>query len=408
MNLFSKIKKYFKNETVSMDNPALLDWLGIDPATNKDKLADSTYFACMKKLGEGVGKLPLKMYQSTEKGIIKSDKSEMYNVLKLRPNPYMSAATFWSTVEMNRNHYGNAYVWCRYKGPRLQDLWIMPSESVSIVVDSGGILGTRDKIWYKYQDKTNGKTYTFNSEEVMHFKTSMTFDGIVGKSVREILATTLAGSLESQNFMNNLYKEGLTAKAVLEYTGDIDETAKRRLVKGLSDFANGSANAGKIIPVPLGMKLTPLDLKLTDSQFFELKKYTALQIAAAFGISPNQINDYEKSSYASGEMQNLVFYVDTLLYNLTQYEQEITYKTLSSDLISKGYYFKFNVGVILRSDLKTQMESLSKAVSNGIYTVNDARNLLDLPNVAGGDVCMVNGSNVKLIDVGAAYGATPQ
>ena len=54
------------------------------------------------------------------------------------------------------------------------------------------------------------------------------------------------------------------------------------------------------------------------------------------------------------------------------------------------------------------MESLSKAVSNGIYTVNDARNLLDLPNVAGGDVCMVNGSNVKLIDVGAAYGATPQ
>lgn len=406
MSIFSRIKKIFKNEVVQMDSPLLLEWLGIDPTTSKDKLSDATYFACMKKLAEGVGKLALKMYQTTDKGIVKSDKSGLYNVLKLRPNDYMTATTFWSTVEMNRNHYGNAYVWCRYLGPKLQDLWIMPSKDVTIVVDSGGILGTKDKIWYKYNDTKTGKLYTFNNKEVMHFKTSMTFDGIVGKSVREILATTLTGSLESQNFMNNLYQNGLTAKAVLEYTGDLDQTAKGRLIKGLEKFANGAANAGKIIPVPLGMKLVPLDLKLTDSQFFELKKYTALQIAAAFGISPNQINDYEKSSYASAEMQNLVFYVDTLLYNLTQYEQEITYKILSSQLVNQGYYFKFNVNTILRADLKTQMESLAVGVDKGIYTVNDARGFLDLPMVEGGDANIVNGSYVKLTEVGAAYTST--
>lgn len=406
MSIFSRIKKIFKNEVVQMDSPLLLEWLGIDPATSKDKLSDATYFACMKKLAEGVGKLALKMYQTTDKGIVKSDKSGLYNVLKLRPNDYCTATTFWSTVEMNRNHYGNAYVWCRYLGPKLQDLWIMPSKDVTIVVDSGGILGTKDKIWYKYNDTKTGKLYTFNNKEVMHFKTSMTFDGIVGKSVREILATTLTGSLESQNFMNNLYQNGLTAKAVLEYTGDLDQTAKGRLIKGLEEFANGAANAGKIIPVPLGMKLVPLDLKLTDSQFFELKKYTALQIAAAFGISPNQINDYEKSSYASAEMQNLVFYVDTLLYNLTQYEQEITYKILSSQLVNQGYYFKFNVNTILRADLKTQMESLAVGVDKGIYTVNDARGFLDLPMVDGGDTNIVNGSYVKLTEVGAAYTST--
>ena len=386
-----------------MENPALLDWLGIDKETSKDKLADATYFACLKKLSEGIGKLPIKMYRSTDEGIIKSDKGEMYNVLKLRPNSYMTAATFWSTVEMNRNHYGNAYVWCRYQGAKLQDLWIMPSKDVNIVVDSGGILGTKGKIWYKYQDATSGKLYTFNSGEIMHFKTSMTFDGIVGKSVREILATTLTGSLESQNFMNNLYKEGLTAKAVLEYTGDLDQTAKARLVKGLSDFANGPQNAGKFIPVPLGMKIIPLDLKLTDSQFFELKKYTALQIAAAFGVMPTQLNDYEKASYASSEAQNLAFYVDTLLYNLTQYEQEITYKVLAPTLIESGYYFKFNVSTILRADVKTQMESLSTGIDKGIYSINEARGFLDLPNVEGGDFNVINGTYIKLKDVGSQY-----
>ena len=216
-----------------------------------------------------------------------------------------------------------------------------------------------DKIWYKYTDRYTQKQYTFNSDEVMHFKTSMTFDGISGMAIKDILKNTVDGALESQKFMNDLYKTGLTGKAVLEYTGDLDPTAKERLVKGFEQFSSGSKNAGKIIPVPLGMKLVPLDIKLTDSQFFELKKYTALQIASSFGIKPNQINDYEKSSYASAEAQNLAFYVDTLLYILKQYEEEITYKILSSQLINQGYFFKFNVSVILRADIKSQMESLA-------------------------------------------------
>jgi HK97 family phage portal protein len=393
----------FKNQLVDLKSPTLLEWLGIDPDTPKDKLSEATYFACMKILAESIGKLPLKMYQSTDKGIIKSDKSELYNVLKLRPNPYMTSTTFWSTVEMNRNHFGNSYVWCRFEGPKLKDLWIMPSQDVSLVIDNVGLLGTKDKLWYQYSDRITGKLYTFNSGEVMHFKTSMTFDGITGIPVRDILKSTVEGSLESQKFMNNLYKTGLTGKAVLEYTGDLNKDAKDRLVKGFEEFANGSKNAGKIIPVPLGMKLVPLDIKLTDSQFFELKKYTALQIAASFGIKPNQINDYEKSSYASAEAQNLAFYVDTLLYPLKLYEEEITYKTLSSQLINQGYFWKFNVSVILRADIKSQMEALSKGVNNAIYTPNEARSFLDLPAKDGGDELVMNGNYIPIGMVGSQY-----
>ncbi|MFS0820766.1 phage portal protein [Bacillus sp. 1P02SD] len=402
--MFGFLKRKIKNETIDMNNPLLLQWLGIDPDTPRDKLSEATYFACMKIMAESMGKLPLKMYQSTDKGIVKSDKSDMFNILRLRPNPYMTSAVFWSTVEMNRNHYGNAYVWCRYEGPRLKDLWIMPSKDVQLVFDDAGVFGDKDKLYYQYNDSRTGKQYVFSDREVMHFKTSMTFDGISGMPVREILKSTVEGALESQKFMNNLYKTGLTGKAVLEYTGDLDSTAKERLVKGFEEFANGSKNAGKIIPVPLGMKLVPLNIKLTDSQFFELKKYSALQIAAAFGIKPNQINDYEKSSYASAEAQNLAFYVDTLLFPLKQYEEEITFKTLSENLIELGYFWKFNVGVILRADIKSQMEALSKGVNNMIYTPNEARGYLDLPSKDGGDDLYANGNYIPITDVGKQYG----
>jgi hypothetical protein len=61
------------------------------------------------------------------------------------------------------------------------------------------------------------------------------------------------------------------------------------------------------------------------------------------------------------------------------------------------------VNVILRADIKSQMEALSKGVNNGIYSANEARSYLDLPSKDGGDVLMVNGNYIPITDVGNQY-----
>ena len=48
-------------------------------------------------------------------------------------------------------------------------------------------------------------------------------------------------------------------------------------------------------------------------------------------MKPNQINDYSKSSYANSELQQLSFYVDTELFVIKQYEEEINYKMLTDE-----------------------------------------------------------------------------
>lgn len=411
MNIIKRIKNSITpKKTANMQSEDLLEWLGIT-TRNKNVLSEVTYFTCLKMLSESLAKMPIKMYQETEKGIHKAKPNQVYNLLRNRPNPYLTPTMFWATVENNRNHYGNAYVYIRkvfekqkYGGKlSIKDLWIMPSEDVQPIIDNKGLFGTKDALWYVYTDRYSGEQYVFKNEEVLHFKTSFTFDGILGEPVSKILKYTLEGGVESQNFINNLYKTGLTAKATLEYTGDLDNAKEQVLLKGIEKFANGSQNAGKIIPIPLGMKITPLNIKLTDSQFYELKKYSALQIAGAFGIKPNQINNYEKSSYANSEMQQLSFYIDTELFILKQYEEELNFKLLSEDEIKKNLFYKFNEKVILRTDSKSQMEGLSKGVNNGIYTPNEARNYLNLPCIDGGDTLIVNGNYIPIIDVGKQY-----
>ena len=221
--------------------------------------------------------------------------------------------------------------------------------------------------------------------------------------------TALTGSraclaAASQDFLNNLYANGLTAKATLEYTGDLNEDAKRKLIQAFETYGAGTKNTGRILPIPQGMKLTPLDIKLSDSQFIELKKYSALQIAAAFGIKPNQINDYEKSSYANSEMQQLSFYVDTMLFVLKQYEEEVNWKLLTdTERYDEGKYYKLNEKAILRTDSKTQMEIMAQAIQNGIEKPNECRRKLDLKDSEGGDQLIVNGSFLPLKDVGIQY-----
>lgn len=405
-----KINRFFRRwftkrantrRTIELNN--LYQFLGIDRG-EVNELSEATYFACMKVLSEAIGKLPLKLLRYNENhGVETARNHPLYYVLHDRPNPYMTASTFWSTVEYNRNHYGNAYVWIKGAGADTT-LWILPSSDVTVWYDDAKILADQPDIYYLYS--AGGSNYRFGSEEILHFKSSNTLDGIVGVSVSEQLEMTINGASKSQSMLNKLYDSGFTAKAVLNYTGSLNDANVKELVKMTEAYGKGKLRdegIENIIPIPLGFNLTPLNLKLADSQFIEIKQYTALQIASAFGIKPYQIGDYTKSSYASAEAQQLSFYVDTLLYIIKQYEEELTYKLLSRDDVDKGYHFKFNVSVILRADLATQINTLSTGVANFIYTPNEARAMLDLEAKPGGDKLLGNGSSIPVELTGSQY-----
>ncbi len=380
-----------------------------EPLKRREKdLSEITYFVCIKILSESLGKLNNKVYRKTEKGVIETD-HYLNKVIGLRPNPYMTAAMYNATVEYYRNHYGNAFVWIQRaidKRGRIytKALYPLNPEYTTILIDNKGLLGASGRVYIRYIEPKSANMYIYDYEDVLHYRSSiMSCDGFSGLAVRDILHSTLDSKKEADSLNRSIYRSGITGKAVLEYVGDLDSKAERKLLKKIEDYAVGEQNYGKIIPLPLGMKMTPLNINLESIQFLEIKKFTALEVASAFGIKPNQLNNYEKSSYSNSEAQNLSFYVDTLLYILNAYEQEDTHKLLSTEEIEQGYFMKRNVKGILRADIKSQIESLMSGVTTGIYSINEARRELDLPKTEGGDTNIVNGTYIPIKDVGKQY-----
>jgi HK97 family phage portal protein len=392
--------------TTDLNN--LYKFLGIDPKSEGGATSEATYFACLKVLSESIGKLPLKIQQYTpDKGIRIAREHRFYRMLNERPNRYMTASVFWSTMELYRNHYGNAYAWIDTRDPRNPQLWLMDPDSVEVWYDNARKLSDVPDVYYRYTTPTTPEgVIVLGSEEVLHFKSHYTVDGLVGISVRDHLASTIQGNIKAQDFINKTIRSGMTAKSVLNYTGSLNDKSVQTLLAEVTKYAKGEMRdkgIENIIPMPVGFSLSPLNLKLADSQFLELRQYSALQIASAFGVKPYQVGDYTKSSYASAEAQQLSFLVDTLLYIIKQDEEEIAYKLLNTEEETNGYHAKFNTGVMLRADQKTQIDTLSTAVSNFLLTPNEARERLDLPAKEGGDQLLGNGASIPVQYTGAQY-----
>ena len=415
-NVYNVLRQPRQNQAVSLNDSQLLNWLGIDQSQT-ESIHEATYFTCLKMLSETMGKLPLHFYQQTEQGRKRAQATDMTYLLTVRPNKFMTPSTLFTTVEMMTQHFGNGYIYIdselemtgRYRGNlKYKGLYPLDSSCVTVLVDNAGIFKNDDAnaLYYKYRDKVSGKEYILKSDEVIHIKTWYSKNGITSEPVREILKDTISTNQQSQRVISNLYKHGMTASMVMQYTSDLDDDRVKQLQKRFADKLTGAESAGKVIPIPLGLTLQPLTQSFVDSQFYELKKYSALQIASAFGIKPNQINDYEKSSYSSSEQQQLSFLVDTMQYRLKMWEEELNAKVLLPEESKNGFFYKFNERAILRADSKTQMETLCSGVQNGIYKPNEARRYLDMDDAEGGNILMCNGNYVPLTEVGAPYGVS--
>ena len=106
----------------------------------------------------------------------------------------------------------------------------MPSCDVTVLMDDAGIFREKGKLYYQYTDAKTGELYVFPQEDVLHFKTGYSLNGIMGEPVRKIIGSSIDGALESQTFMNHLYEQGLTASAVLYFpAGELDGKRRKEL-----------------------------------------------------------------------------------------------------------------------------------------------------------------------------------
>ena len=207
----------------------------------------------------------------------------------------------------------------------------------------------------------------------------------------------------AQNVVKERYKKGLQDPIIVTYIGDLNSDKKAKIQKRFESMG-GVQNAGKVIPIPSDFDIKTLQTNLVSNQFFELNGLTTRHIANAFGVKSFQLNDMEKSTYSNITEQNKAFYSDTVQNVLTCYEQEMSYKLLTTEERNDGMFIEGNADVMLRTDLLSRMQAYTTAVGGGIMQIAEARRRENLKFIPGTDrLLMQNGAAIWIDDLGKQY-----
>ena len=406
----------------------VLEWLGISPRDKpKNSTSGSVYsffmgssssgkrvnersamqmtavYSCVRILSEAVASLPLHVYRYTETGTEKAVDHSIYTIIHDEPNPEMTSFVFRETLMTHLLLWGNAYAQIIRNGKgEVIALYPLMPDRMNVDRDEWG------QLYYEYTVSGDDAPINKDSKvrlspsDVLHIP-GLGFDGLVGYSPIAMAKNAIGLAIATEEYGSKFFANGAAPSGVLEHPGTIKDPSRVR--ESWQQTFGGSHNSNKIAVLEEGMKYTPISISPEQAQFLETRKVQINGRARIFRGPPHMVGDLEKSSFSNIEQQSLEFVKYTLDPWVIRWEQAMHRALLLEDE-KKDYFFKFNVEGLLRGDYASRMNGYATARQNGWMSANDIRQLEDLdriPAELGGDLYLVNGNMVPLMEAGAAY-----
>jgi HK97 family phage portal protein len=224
-----------------------------------------------------------------------------------------------------------------------------------------------------------------------------------------ILATELVAlDQDIDVYANFIMQNGAKPSGVFTTTQVIPDLKYKEIAARLKEAWNqliGSRNsdpskAGQGMLLDQGMTYTPVDmLTLQDAQTAELKIQTMKRIAGLFGVPPAMLG------IADQKYNNTQTMLDEF-YKTTMYPMVISIEQKLKQHLLKGYpnlCVRFDTKDFLKGAPLDQMNFAVAGVNAGFMTLNEAREYLNMDNIAGGDELVAKSAKVDTIS-----GTSPQ
>lgn len=377
------LDKMEKRSTVS-DETNWTSWTkGEDDYTE----SDSTYYKCINLFAENVAKLPILTKISTKMGDVDANRFYLYEKLRLRPNDSMNAfETIKALVAMTK-HYGCAGLYIDRDAKGLVR-GLYPVKINGFTIDDVGLIKSTKKNKVLVDFTCVDVQGTCFEKDIIILKDN-SINGMDYKRTKTYIRDSIDTNIKAQKYQAQLFENGLTNKMVVQYASDIKD--EKELKKTQAKFDRLYSSNGRVFTVPAGYNVSAINLSLADSQFAELKIIGKQDITSAIGVPYSLL---EKGSLT--EEETIAFLSNAIIPIITALEQEMDWKLLTKADREKGYKIRFNVNAMLRTSPLTQSIIIDRYLRDGAYTVNDAKRILGVPLVEGGDIVTLPSGQITL------------
>ena len=292
---------------------------------------------------------------------------QVYNLLHVSPNGFMTPSEFWGLMEWNRLLYGNGFAEIKRNGASKPTalIWHHPDTVAVKLGDS--------ELYYEIR----GRKGKIKAMDMIHVK-NQSRDGYVGLSIIDIAADSLGFGLETQKAGNKYFKDGMTSKVVLSHPGILGTAAK----KNLHTSFDNEMKEGSTVVLEEGLKPYLLTISPEQSQFLQSREFSVTEVARWFNLPEFMVANSDPT-YSNVGSFSLHFVTHNVRPRVRLYEQEFNWKLL---LNNPEFFTEYNLNALLRADVKTRYDVYGIAIQNRIMSPNEARAMESMNSYEGGDV----------------------
>lgn len=328
------------------------------------------YRAAVDAIARNAGKLK-GTHVITISGQRKEGETNINRILQVRPNPYMTAYDMIYKLVTHYYLFNNAFAYLQ-KDDRggLLGIWPLRPQAMEFLTDPYGVLYCKFLF-------AGGREVILPFSEVFMIHRFFNSNDLLGDPNTAIIPTLDLAHTQSQG-MENAIKQNATIRGILKFNQVLaPDKLKAEKEAFINDYLTIS-NTGGIAAIDSKAEYIPLEMKPTaidDKQLQAIKQ----KVYEYLGISEKIVN----STYSEDEWA--AFYESVIEPLALQFSLELTDKLFTSREQAFGNSILFEANRLQFASNTTKTNILKELMPMGLFTINQALEILNLPAVEDGD-----------------------
>lgn len=334
-------------------------------------------------LADNIAGLPLKCYTRKPDGGRERDRDSILARTLQNPNE-------WST--------GHELIRATVSEYLLHEdsLWLtVPSQdgwTIAVIPHDWITPKTRDGLevdYIKVKSSFMGGEVRLKPEDYIRFVGWSPYGSASSSSRIESLKQILSEQISAWNFRNGVWKNGGRVTQWISRPADTPwgEGARDRFAESWKNKFSGD-NGTDTGGTPLledGMRLETTTFNAREAQWVEATKLSREDVCAVYHVNPGLIYHTDATTYASAKDNARALYSDTLAPILDMLEERINAFLVPRLGLDNTHYCEFDLDAKLQGSFEERAQVMQSSVGAPWMTRNEARAMLNLPAIDGGD-----------------------
>lgn len=389
MGIFSRNKKDVTPvQVVEKEDRGLnfgLSFNNISSYSSTQSMRLSAVYAAVNQISNSCALLPIKIYKYVDGRKVESNHN-LGKVLNRKPNGILTHFNFFKMMIESVMLRGEAFAYIeRDERLKVKALHYIDADNVTVVRKGNEL---------KYL--ISGQSAAIDAVNMIHLYQHIDSNTMRGISVIRYATLTLGNASDAEKHSSNFFKSGANLSGIIKASATLTNEQKKQIRESWSTAFSGNNNDVSVAILPQGLDYQPISVSPEDAQLLDSRKYEVVEIARFFNISPVKLFDLTNSSYNSLEHTQLSYMQDTIYPYIQMMIDEFNNK-LFTPSEQERFEIEFDFASLLETDKTSQASYFKTLLVNGIMSLNEVRERLDLPKVDKGDVHFIQ-LNMTSID----------